>query len=225
MTFRHALLFSFLALIGGFLGGLVGRPVVAQAQVTQVRVNNDITIPNEGLRFIDQNMKVVAFMGIQAGNCFFTLLDSQGKPSISFSSGVGGSVNFSSLADGAQMEIASANGANRTRLSATSLGATFEAEASKRVFMINNTGASSQISMPGAVGKRGIDMIVGPSGSSLMMNNGLGVPSVSFEGTAGGGLFTGRDGTGKTTTTIGGTGVFSSYVDGKVVWRAPAGGN
>jgi hypothetical protein len=227
MTLRHTLLFSLIALIGGLLGGLVSRPVAAQAQtqgVPPVRFVNDIQVPNEGLRFVDQSNRLVAFMGIQGGNCVFALLDSQGKPSISFAAGVGGVMNFSSLADGAQMEMMSASGSTKARLSATSSGAMFEAEALRSVLAISNTGSSSHFAMPGAAGRRGIDLVAGPS-SSLTLNNGAGAPSLNLEGVVGGGMLTVRDGTGKVTATVGSSGVFASHLDGKTLWRAPAVGN
>jgi hypothetical protein len=227
MALRHALLFSFLALIGGFLGGLVSRPAVVSAQtqgVPPVRFVNDIQVPNEGLRFVDPNNRLVAFMGIQGGNCVFALLNSQERPSISFVAGVGGVVSFSSLADGAQLEMASASGSTKARLSATSIGATLEAEALRSVLAISNTGSSSHIAMPGGAGRRGIDLVAGPS-SSLTLNNGGGTPSLNFEGAVGGGSLTVRDGTGKVTATVGSSGVFTSLKDGKQVWRAPAAGD
>ncbi len=228
MTLRHTLLFSLLALIGGFVGGLIGRPVQASAQqqlTPPVTFINSILVPDDGLKFMDKNSKVVAFMGIQGGNCMFALLNNQERPSITFAAGVGGGVNFNTVADGAQMEMISANGSTRTRFSATSFGAMFEAEASKNLLVISNTGSSSQITMPGAAGKRGIDLISGANSSSLTLNNGAGVSSLNLEGVVGGGMLTVRDGTGKVTATVGSSGVFASHLDGKTVWRAPAVGN
>jgi hypothetical protein len=221
MTWRHTLLFSVLALVGGFVGGQVGRPTIAQAQVQQQRNENQILVPNDGLRFVTEEGRTVAAMGYQAGNGFFALLDANGRPALTMTAAPGGTVNLRSVADGAIVEVGTPDGRNHMRMSANASGDMLEGVSGSATLLLANRGGTSQFSMPGPNGRSLIDLATTANGGQLDLRSSSGSSALTASVTTGGGLLTVRDAAGNGNALVSGAGQFSSLKQGKTVWSAP----
>lgn len=221
MTLRHTVLFSGLAVVGGFFGGQLGRPVAAQAQIPPPRSENQILVPVDGLRFVTENQQTVAVLAQQGGNGVFVLLDANGRPSVSFAAGPGGSVAIRSQADGGTLDVSSIDGRSRTRISATASGTMFEAASGTATIMLANRAGTSQFSLPMPNGRPAFEFLASANGGQLDIKSSSGNSALTLAASTGGGLFTVRDGNGTGTATISGAGLFSSIKGGKTVWSAP----
>lgn len=221
MTIRHTVLFSALALIGGLIGGLVSRPMVAQAQVPPVRFINDIAVPNDGLKFTNEQGRTIAFLGFQGGNTFFSLVDMNGRPSVSLVAGVGGNVSLRGLPDGGEILVGSVDGTKSARFSANATGTTIEAVTNRTSLVLQNRGNGASILMPGTTGNT-VQLVSGANGGSLSLFTPALKSAVVLEGGATGGNLSLKDANGTQTASISGAGVFAAHRNGKAVWQAPA---
>lgn len=221
MTFRHTILFSTLALVGGFVGGQMGRPTVAHAQIPPPRSENQILVPNDGLRFVTEDLRTVAILGYQGGNGFFALLDSGGRPALTLGAGPGGLVSLRAMPDGGMLEVATHDGRNRTRIAANGSGNTFETLSGNATMILANRAGAMQFSLPGPSGRAAIDFLTTATGGQMDVRGANGSSAFTVSATTGGGLVTVRDAAGTGNATVSGAGVFSSIKQGKTVWSAP----
>ena len=227
MTIRHTALFSALALAGGFLGGLAsgGRAIPAQAkQVPQLRTENQIHVPLNGLRFVTSEGRTVAVLGVQGNNGAFALLDSNGTPSVMLAAGPGGSVNIRSVQGGALLELASADGRSKARMSAQSSESIIETNVQGSLLTLRSRAAGSKLMLPGAQNARGIELSTGTQGSSLNIFGTSGRAALTAQSGATGGLLTLHDAQGETAAMVSGAGTFASVKGGRPVWQAPPAG-
>ena len=224
MTIRHTALFSALALAGGFLGGLASgvRTVPAQAkQVPQLRTENQILVPNNGLRFVTQDSKTIAVLGVQGNNGALALLDSNGVPSVMLAAGPGGTVNIRTVQGGGLLEIASADGRSKARMSAQSAEAIIETNVGGSLLTLRSRAAGSKLMLPGARNARGIELATGTQGSSIGLFGTSGRAAMTVQSGPTGGLLSLHDAQGATSATVSGVGTFVSVKDGRPVWQAP----
>lgn len=221
MTLKHTLLFAALALFGGFVGGLIGRPDAAQAQVPPVKFVNDISVPNDGLKFTNEQGRTVAFMGFQGGNTFFSLVDMNGRPSVSLVAGAGGTVTLRGLPDGGEIMVGSVDGSKSARFSATGSGTTIEAVTNKTSLVLQNRGNGASLLMPGTTGNT-VQLVSGASGGSLSLFTPALKSAMVLESGATGGNVSVRDANGVQTASVSGAGVFAAHRNGRAVWQAPA---
>lgn len=221
MTIKQTVMFAALALIGGVLGGYLGRPVAVEAQVPPVRFINDIAVPNDGLKFTNEQGKTVAFLGFQGGNTFFSLVDMNGRPSVSLVAGAGGTVTLRGLPDGGEILVGSVDGSKSARFSATGSGTTIEAVTNKTSLVLQNRGNGASLLMPGTTGNT-VQLVSGANGGSLSLFTPALKSALVLEGGATGGNLSVRDASGTQTASISGSGVFAAHRNGKAVWQAPA---
>jgi hypothetical protein len=221
MTLRHTLLFSGLALFGGLVGGQIGRPTVAQAQIPPPRSENQVLVPVDGLRFVTENQQTIAVLAHQGGNGVFALLDANGRPSVTFSAGPGGTVSIRTQSDGGLFEVATPDGRSRTRLTTSASGTMFEASSGAATLLLANRAGTSQISIPMPNGRPAFEFLTTANGGQFDVKGSSGNSAFTAAAAPGGGLVTVRDGNGTGTATISGTGQFSSVKGGRTVWTAP----
>ncbi|HXH61905.1 MAG TPA: hypothetical protein VNI20_11175 [Fimbriimonadaceae bacterium] len=225
MTIRHTVLFSVLAIIGGMVGGaLFGRTIPVEAQIKQfppVRSENYIVVPNEGLRFITDKSKPIAYLGQQGGGTVFVLLDDQGSPSVALASGTGGTVTIRAQQGGGKIEVASEDHNTVARMSVTTGAAQFDGQVQRSVstFGSNVGGGTLSISKPD--GNSALELKATKQGGFATIFGAMSRSALTLEGGANGGIFNVRDSMGTTTASVVGTGAFSSLKDGKTVWHAP----
>lgn len=224
MTIRHTALFSILALAGGFLGGLASnaRTIPAQAkQVPQVRTENQIHVPNNGLRFVTETGRTVAVLGVERNNGVLALLDSNGVPSILLAAGPGGNVNIRSVAGGAILELASADGRSQARMSAQSSESIIQTNVGGSLLTLRSRLAGSTLMLPGAQNSRGIELTTGNQGSMISVFGTAGRAALTARSGPTGGLLTLHDAQGDMAATVSGVGTFVSVSGGRTVWQAP----
>ena len=224
MTIRHTALFSALALAGGFLGGLASgvRTIPAEAkQVPQIRRENQIFVPNNGLRFITEDNRTVAILGVQGNNGALALLDSDGVPSVMLAAGTGGTVNIRSVQGGSLLELASADGRSKARMSAQSAEAIIETNVQGSLLVLRSRAAGSRLMLPGGQNSRGIELATGAQGASISLFGSSGRAALTAQSIASGGLLSLHDARGETSATVSGVGTFVSVKDGRPVWQAP----
>jgi hypothetical protein len=212
-----------LALAGGVIGGHWGAPTPAKAQ-TQIRSENQIVVPDEGLRFVTMRGRTVAVMGLQDGNSVLALLDNAGRPSVTLIASPGGSVTLRSKPDGGEVEVSTADGSKLARLVASASGATIEAVTNKSTLSLLNTGAGTTSLFPGANGATALMLATGASGGSVTVYGPGSKSALTVEGNASGGLLTVRDANATTTATVTGAGTFAALRAGRTVWQAPPAG-
>jgi hypothetical protein len=220
MNIRHALLFSLLAVAGGLLGSWLFRPTTAHAQ-QNLRSENQVLVPTDGLRFVTEQQRTVAVLGLQGGNAVFVLYDSNGRPSVGMTAGTGGSVTIRAQADGGSIEVATLDGSSSARLATSASGANLEATYRTSVFSVSNNGANTQMNLPGPNNATAIQFLTGQNGGQVTVFGPAGRSAMTAEGTPTGGMLTLRDGTGKTSATVSNAGTFASFKEGRVVWQAP----
>jgi hypothetical protein len=220
MNLRHTLLFSLLAVAGGVLGSWLFRPIPAQAQ-QNVRNENQIFVPTEGLRFVTDQQRTVAVMGHQGGNAILVLYDANGRPSVGLTAGTGGSVTVRAQADGGSVEVSSLDGTSTARLAANASSANLEATFRTSVFSVSNNGANTNVNIPGPNNMTAVQLLTGQNGGQMTLYGPASRSAMTAEGTPTGGMLTLRDGTGKTTATVSNAGTFASLKEGRVVWQAP----
>ncbi|MCH7945968.1 MAG: hypothetical protein IIC73_08165 [Armatimonadetes bacterium] len=224
MTIRHTALFSALALAGGFLGGLASgvRTIPAEAkQIPQIRSDNLILVPNNGLRFVTEEGRTIAVLGVQGNNGALALLDSNGMPSVMLAAGPGGTVNIRSVQGGGLLEITSADGRSKARMSAQSAEAIIETNVQGSLLVLRSRAAGSKLMLPGARNARGIELATGTQGSSISIFGTTGRAALTAKTGPTGGLLTLHDAQGETSATVSGVGTFVSVKDGRTVWQAP----
>lgn len=212
-----------LAFAGGILGGHFGAPTPAKAQV-QVRSENQIVVPDDGLRFVTMQGRTIAVMGIQAGNAALVLLDNAGRPSVTLVAGPGGSVTLRARPEGGDIEVASLDGSKYARLTASSSGAAFEAVSGTSTLSLLNMGTRSTLTMPGSNSATALMLATTASGGAVTVYGPTGKSAVTVEGNATGGLLGVRDASGTVAASVSGAGTFASVRAGQTVWQAPPSG-
>ena len=220
MTIRHTLLLSLLAVVGGMLGSLLFRPTTAHAQ-QNLRTENQVLVPTDGLRFVTEQQRTVAMLGLQGGNAVLVLYDANGRPSVGMTAGTGGSVTIRAQADGGSIEIATLDSTSTARLGANASSANLEATYRTSVFSVSNNGANTHVNIPGPNNTTAIQLLTGQNGGQMTVYGPASRSAMTAEGTPTGGMLTMRDGTGKTTATVSNAGTFASFREGRVVWQAP----
>jgi hypothetical protein len=222
-TFYLVGLFA-LSLVGGAIGASLTRPLPAKAQV-QVRSENQIVVPDDGLRFVNMQGRTVAVMGLQNGNSTFILLDNNGRPSVTFSASSGGTVVVRARTDGGEVEVGSLDGTKLARLTASGSGSSLEAVTNRSTVSILNTGGGSNVMLPGPNGTTALALTTTASGGTLTVYGPGNKPAITVEGNATGGIFSVRDQAGATTASVTGAGTFAALRSGRTVWQAPPAGN
>ena len=224
MTIRHTALFSALALAGGFIGGLASgvRTIPAEAkQVPQVRTENQIHVPNNGLRFVTEDNRTIAVLGVQRNNGALALLDSNGEPSVMLAAGPGGTVSIRSVQGGGLLEINSADGRSKARMSAQSAEAIIETNVQGSLLVLRSRAAGSKLMLPGGQNSRGIELATGTQGSSIGIFGTTGRAALIAQSGTTGGLLSLHDAQGEKSATVSGVGTFVSIKDGRPAWQAP----
>ena len=225
MTLKHTVLFCLLAIAGGFLGGVFAnrQPLPAQAQVPPVRSENQILVPNNGLKFVTEDNRTIAMLGNQRNNGMFVLMSANGQPAVVFTAGTGGSVNISVNSTGSQLQLSSANGTTVTSLSAFRGEAVILASVQGSVasFRARMNGAS--LSLPGRNNSRAFELSSGQEGGVLSLFGANQKAGMIFQVGSTGGVLNVNDAQGRPATTMSGAGKFTAMLQGKQVWQAPAG--
>ena len=220
MKTLKTLLFSVLAVIGGMIGGAVFQPIPAHAQ-QNLRSENQILVPVDGLRFVTETGRTIAIMGIRNGNGALVMFDANGRPSVTLSAHTGGTVSLFATPDGGQIEVSNLDNSSRGRLSASASGVTFDSIVSSSLLSFGNTASGGSLLIPGRNGAKGVELLSGINGGQVNVYGSGGKPALTTEGTANGGMLSVRDGTGKTTATVSNAGIFASLKDSRVVWQGP----
>lgn len=234
MRNSQTLLFSALALVGGYVGGSMapGRhtieyvnmaptaPAGALVSSQQVQTTNAILVPDAGLRFQSSDMRTVAFLGYVNGSTAFVLLDGNGVPSVTLTAGTSGKVNVSAQGDSPHIELFAGNGNSVVGMSASRDSSGFFANAvgSKVDMNAGTSGSSLTLGSPG--GATGLGLVAERTGGTLTLFGDTKLPALTLEGDGPGGLVSTRDAKGLTTATMG-VGKFTVLKDGKSLWQAP----
>lgn len=234
MQTKQALFFTFVSLVGGFFGSAFFSKshVTANAQAgtpygqlggqdPKVIQDNQIFVPEQGLRFVNASGRVIAYMGLTGGNSLFVLLDSNGSPAVSMIAGPGGKIAMSALAPGATIEVSSPSNDSVAGITVAIAKSGFYATASGATAQLSMESIGSTLSLPGPNRAPGIDLTGSNSGGTMTLFGDSKRPGVTIEGDGPGGLINVRDSKGLTTASINGGGKFLSIAEGKTVWQGP----
>ena len=205
------------AFAGGYFASRPPIPVSAQ----QIRSQDLIIVPRQGLLFVDETGRVVASMGQQAGNATFSLLDRNGNASIVFAaspnsyarlSGTGNSISFEigSRSGSANVTLAAASGESYIR--ATGQGA--------RSALLQAGGLSSSLSLVNSDSTLGVSISAGTSTSGIQLFGTAGKKSLEFLSAKNGGAINLFDRSGKIGVALFGEQSLQFLKDGEVVWQA-----
>lgn len=122
------------AYAGSFHAGM--RPAPAHAQVLQPRTQDAYVVPNDGLRFVDDQNRVLAMFVNNQGAGQLVLFDSNRSASVVISAGHGaGRVLLSARADGGALQVGNDGGGG---------------------FELSNSGARSQLVMNDAQARQAV---------------------------------------------------------------------
>ena len=224
MTLKQTVLFSFLALVGGFLGGMFAnrQPLLVHAQVPQVRSENQILVPTDGLRFVTENNRTLAVLGNQRNNGVFMLMNAMGQPAVVFTAGTGGSVNVSVNSTGSQIEISSANGATVASLGAFRGEAVLLTSVQGSIASLRTRSNGASLSLPGRNNARAFELTSGQQGGVMSLFGENQKAGMIFQVGSTGGVLNVNDAQGRPAATMSGAGQFTAMLQGKQVWQAPA---
>jgi hypothetical protein len=199
--------FLAVAFAGCFFGGLLARlgPESLQAQVVPsnprqvpgIRNEDVLFVPNGGLRIVDENNRLLGWLGEQGGGTSLVLMDSAGRPSVSV------------LAGPAGQAVLSGQGSASLRLSAGT---------GNQVVAIESGGSGPSVHIGNLVTLAGTG-----DGGRIVVSDRQGRSLLRLESSAEGGRLTGNRSDGKSAFEMAGGSLTLRSPDGRVGFQAVAG--
>ncbi len=211
------------AFLGGFVAiGLLGARA-ATAQVPQPIVQNQQVVPNAGLRFIDEQGRVIAVIGKQGQNGVLTLMDSEGRPSVVIQADPGGRATLMATEGGGELRLNSQQGSGALLLSSTqrSRGLGIVGPNGSKLFDLQCANRDSTMMMAEAGGKKGLDFRAGQMGGEFTWLNNIQTPVGALQSNEEGGFITltAPKKPGALSALSGGKVTYRE--NGKIVWQFP----
>lgn len=239
MQLKQTALFATLSLIGGLIGGAIfssGR-IVANAQLgaqlsgttqesgiqggVKITSHNMIYVPVNGLKFVDPDMKVVAWLGVQGGATVFSLVGEDGSPSIVLTAGNGGKIDIRALPTGTGILATTPETGTTVGLYSDRNKAEMFTNAGGSGALVSSDNGRSLMSIRGPSQTPGFELSGDKAGGTMTLFGDSRLPVVTIGGSSVGGQINVRDTRGTTKASVNGEGKFTSIVDGKAVWQGP----
>ena len=221
MNIRQFVVLLAACVVSAFAGGYFASrpPILASAQ--QIRSQDLIIVPRQGLLFVDETGRVLAAMGQQAGNGTFSLLDRNGNASIVLTAGPNSYARLSALGSGTSFEIGSRNGSANVMLAAASGESYVRATGQgQRSALLRAGGVSSSVSLINSDSTLGASISAGSSTSGIQLFGSAGRKSIELMSSKKGGAINLFDRFGKVGVALVGEQSLQFLKDGEVVWQA-----
>ncbi|MCH7903573.1 MAG: hypothetical protein IH944_03295 [Armatimonadetes bacterium] len=221
MNIRQFVVLLAACVVSAFAGGYFASrpPILASAQ--QIRSQDLIIVPRQGLLFVDETGRVIAAMGQQAGNATFSLLDRNGNASIVFAAGPNSYARLSASGSGTSFEIGSRSGSANVMLAAASGESYVRATGQgQRSAFLRADGVSSSLSLMNSGSALGVSISAGSSTSGIQLFGAAGKKSLELLSAKNGGAINLFDRSGKVGVALFGEQSLQFLKDGEVVWQA-----
>ena len=221
MNIRQFVVLLAACVVSAFVGGyFASRPTIL-VSAQQIRSQNRIIVPSQGLVFVDETGRTIATMGQQGGNAMFALLDRNGQTSIVFAASPNSYARLSATGRGTSFEIGSRNGPATVILATSSGESTIRVTGQgQRSALLRADGVSSSMSLIKSDSTLGASISAGSSTSGIQLFGAAGRKSIELMSAKNGGAINLFDRSGKIGVALFGERSLQFMKDGEVVWQA-----
>jgi len=195
----------------------------ASAQVPPPIVENQQVVPNAGLRFVDEQGRVLAILSRQGNASMFTLIDGGGRPALLLQGSEGGRVTLGTTEGGGELRIQPAQGTGSAAFAyqAQAKGILFAGPGGNRSFELNTMPRDATLSLYEASGRKGLDLKAGMSGGEIALFGVQQTQVISIQSVEGAGILKLTDPKKNGVLTASGSGTLAYDENQKKVWRFP----